>query len=44
MRIFKIKTFARWMRMEGLSDAGLIIAVGEMEERPGRKDIEKGEY
>ena len=31
MRIFKTKTFARWMRKEGLKDAGLVIAVGEME-------------
>lgn len=32
MRIFKNKTFARWARKEGLSDAALIQAVAEMEE------------
>lgn len=32
MRIFKTKTFARWMRKEGLDDAGLVTAVGEMED------------
>ena len=31
MRIFKSKTFARWMRKEGLDDNGLIVAVTEME-------------
>ena len=31
MRIFKSKTFARWMRKEGLEDAGLVVAVREME-------------
>ena len=31
MRIFKTKTFARWMRKEGLRDAGLVTAVGELE-------------
>jgi hypothetical protein len=31
MRIFKIKTFARWMRKVGLRDAGLITAVEELE-------------
>ena len=31
MRIFKIKTFARWMRKEGLSDACLVTAVEELE-------------
>ena len=40
MRIFKTKTFARWMRKEGLSDAGLIIAAGEMEE--GKIDANLG--
>ena len=32
MLIFKSKTFARWGRKEGLSDAGLLDAVDEMEE------------
>lgn len=32
MRVFKTKTFARWMRKEGLDDAGLVTAVGEMED------------
>ena len=32
MLIFKSKTFARWARKEGLSDAGLLDAVDEMEE------------
>ena len=40
MQIFKTKTFARWMRKEGLSDAGLIIAVAEMEE--GKIDANLG--
>ena len=31
MRIFKTKTFARWMRTEGLRDAGLVTAVEELE-------------
>lgn len=31
MRIFKTKTFARWMRKEGLRDAGLVTAVKELE-------------
>ncbi len=31
MRIFKTKTFARWMRKEGLRDAGLVTAVEELE-------------
>ena len=30
MRIFKSKTFARWMRKEGLDDNGLIVAVAEL--------------
>jgi hypothetical protein len=30
MRIFKTKTFARWMRKEGLKDAGLVTAVEEL--------------
>jgi hypothetical protein len=30
MRIFKIKTFARWMRKEGLRDSGLVTAVEEL--------------
>jgi hypothetical protein len=31
MRIFKIKTFARWMRKEGLRDACLVTAVEDLE-------------
>ncbi len=31
MRIFKTRTFARWMRKEGLNDAGLVTAVEELE-------------
>ena len=31
MRIFKTKTFARWMRKEGLRDASLVTAVEELE-------------
>ncbi len=40
MRIFKTKTFARWMRKEGLKDAGLVNAVGEMED--GKMDANLG--
>ena len=32
MRIFKTKTFARWMRKEGLKDARLLNAIREMED------------
>ena len=32
MRIFKSRTFARWMRKEGLDDAGLVDAISEMGE------------
>ncbi len=31
MRIFKTKTFARWMRKEGLRDACLVTTVEELE-------------
>lgn len=32
MRVFKTKTFARWMRKEGLKDARLLTAIREMED------------
>jgi len=40
MRIFKTKTFARWMRKEGLNDAGLVRAVDEMQN--GQFDADLG--
>ena len=32
LRIFKTKTFARWMRKEGLKDAALVGAIAEMDD------------
>jgi len=32
MRTFKLKSFARWARKEGLKDDALLKAVGEMED------------
>lgn len=40
MRIFKNKTFTRWARKEGLSDAALIQAVAEAEQ--GLIDVDLG--
>ena len=40
MRIFKSKPFARWARKEGLSDAGLLDAIDEMED--GNIDVNLG--
>ncbi len=40
MRIFKTKTFARWMRKEGLRDAGLVTAVEEL--KIGQFDADLG--